>query len=391
VKRKGIVAAVVAAILLAGCALDSPPPAPPVTPAFASSSTMPTIYVANLYSASAVIAYSPSASLPNIRYKSELPCEHPSDMAVSAQGVLATADRYCRGGRVEIYSTGNRKPDRVLQFAGVIPASLTFDAAGNLYVTESTPQRRQGVIVQYAHGDYDAVRTISDGICAPMRPFIDSSGTLFVANQECGHGGAGSISEYRRGQTKPFRTIDEGVNHPDGIALDQTGNIYLVQFNNNSVPVYGREGRSPIRILHPGTARGRDGPIAIAFDSQDRVFIATTTMVLNGGSIAEYSSQGRNLLRKIANQVQNPSALAFDEHDNLYVADMGPAAYDNGWISMYASNANTASRILTAGVATPIMLALSPKSTDVFIGRASVQRRSLRSLRAATTAPKALP
>jgi hypothetical protein len=359
VKRKGIAAAIVSAILLAGCALGSPPQAPLIRPPLASKSTTPTIYVANLYSASDVVTFSPAAGRPNMRYKSKFPCEHPSDMAVSAQGVLATADRYCRGGRVEIYTSRNRRPDRVLQFAGVIPVALTFDPSGNLYVTESTPQRRQGVIVEYAHGDYHAERTITDGICAPMRPFIDRSGTLFVANQDCGRSRTGSISEYTAGQSKPFRTIDAGVDHPDGLALDRMGNIYLIQFDSNSVVVYGREGRSPMRILHPGTARGGDAPIAIAFDSEDRVYIATTTMVLDGGSIAEYSSQGRDLLRTITNQVQNPSALAFDGHDNLYVADMGPAAYDNGWISIYAPNAKTASRILTAGIATPIALALS--------------------------------
>jgi DNA-binding beta-propeller fold protein YncE len=111
--------------------------------------------------------------------------------------------------------------------AGWQPMGLTFDAAGNLYVTD---------------------------LAGPVIVEIDRAGSV-------------------------VRTLGQGENlsFPNGVAIDKAGNVYVTDSNNGRLLMYGNDGQVLARVGR-GVGQGALGlPRGLTIDSAGRVFIADTT------------------------------------------------------------------------------------------------------------------
>jgi hypothetical protein len=189
--------------------------------------------------------------------------------------------------------------------------ALAFDPAGNLYVG-----RVSGDIQIFAPGAQHPFRKITNGVTLPNELLFDSSGDLYVANcpacwsySQAG----GSIAEYAPGSDTPFRTITEGIDTPDAIALSRNGLLFVA--SNPSlkpgvtkpgwITVYS-SGTEPLRKLTVGVG----GPVSLALDPTDYLYIANWPCCVDKDSITVYAPGGSKLVRRITYGADTPSAVA---------------------------------------------------------------------------------
>ena len=120
-----------------------------------------------------------------------------------------------------------------------------------------------------------------------------------------------------------------GFHLPNSIALRSDGRIYVMSRSSQSHPLGTRMGMLDLNeefygeFGSRGTGDGQFiGPTDIAFDSEDRLFLADEQL----NRITVYDSDG-NFLEKWGTpgndpgQISGPSGLAFDSNDTLYITD----------------------------------------------------------------------
>jgi len=166
------------------------------------------------------------------------------------------------------------------EIAGWQPLGLSFDAAGNLYVT-----------------DVGAVPNV-------VREF-DASG-------------------------KQVRVLGAtaGLSFPNGVAVDGAGYVYVTDSNNGRLLVFGQDG-NVLATVSRGTGKGNLGlPRGVAIDPQGRVYVVDTSahsVFVYGGYTAgataleflgSFGTQG------VGNgEFAYPNGIAVDARGRLYVAD----------------------------------------------------------------------
>ena len=127
------------------------------------------------------------------------------------------------------------------------PDGLACDSAGDLWVANYN----SSTVVEYklrqlSTGSPAPAMTISPGpsasLDAPDALAFDSSGDLWVANYN-----SNTVVEYRAGQldnrippASAMITPEPGgmLDGPDGLVFDPSGDLWVVNFNNNTVVEY---------------------------------------------------------------------------------------------------------------------------------------------------------
>ena len=251
---------------------------------------------------------------------------------VSPDGIITTV-----AGTGTLRMPGDGGPALAAQFTGV--SGLTFDSAGNLYVSDSNP---------LSDGwDCSCIRKISPqgivstlalpSLVAPRDLAVDPADNLWIATSRfivrvSRSGGAavaaGNGEAFFSGDGGP--AINAVLNFPIGIAVDGVGgNLYVADTFNHRV-----RSVSPAGIITTIAGNGTAGysgdggpaagaalyyPVGLAFDSQGNLYIAD-----HGNSrIRRISNTG--VITTVAdaavlggNQIWS---LAVDQQNNLYVPD----------------------------------------------------------------------
>ncbi len=231
------------------------------------------------------------------------------------------------------------------------PSDIEIDEAGNLYVAEDYNNRIRkitpsGVVTTLAGS---GVAGFGDGIgtaaqfSGPAGLILDSSGTLYVADTDnhrirkitpagvvttvAGSGVAGFANN--TGTAAQF-------NRPYDVALDSSNNLYVADLDNDRVRKITPAG-VVTTFAGSGVAGSTDatgvaatfnGPLGIAVDSVDNVYVATdaghrirkitpgaVVTTLAGSTDGYFDGTGA------AARFSWPQGIAIDNYDNLYVAD----------------------------------------------------------------------
>ena len=83
----------------------------------------------------------------------------------------------------------------------------------------------------------------------------------------------------------PVRTITKGLDGPNGIATDQSGNLYVANFNNNTLTIYAPNGDKPKKTI----SSGLNGPWDVKVDGSENVYVANAPVAGSSASfITEY-------------------------------------------------------------------------------------------------------
>lgn len=193
-----------------------------------------------------------------------------------------------------------------------------------------------------------ATSTTSLGTGDP-RPFgvaVDNNGDLWVA---LSHGNI--IAEYTFGQLSasnptatPAFTLDGNggaLNQPAGIAFDANGNLWVANAGANTVVEFSAAQLAPGAVLTVGptgkpvpfitiaaSAGSLDGPLGIAFDFNNNLWVANG----KGGTVVEFSAgqlaasgapTPAVTLSDAGGSIVGPIGLAFDAGGDLWVANGG--------------------------------------------------------------------
>ena len=183
----------------------------------------------------------------------------------------------------------------------------------------------------------------------PFGVTVDRRGAVYVAD-------AGESNRIRRitadgkvetiaGSTEGFADGDAHraqFNTPSGIAIDRKGNIIVADTSNNRIRKIAADGRVTTLAGNgsagykdgPASEAEFDGPIGIAVDKQDSVFVADAyndrirKVSANGmvTTVAGTNSQGLHDGDAGTATFDTPSGVAVDSKGNLFVADTGNAA-----------------------------------------------------------------
>jgi uncharacterized protein (TIGR03437 family) len=199
------------------------------------------------------------------------------------------------------------------------PYGVAVDSAGNLYIADTENQRirkvSNGVITTIAGNGTagfsgDNGPATSAQLATPLGVAVDSAGNLYVAdrdNSRVRKVASGVMTTVAGNGTQGFggdngAAVNAQLNFPHGVAIDSAGNLYIAD-----------SGNSRIRKVANGV-------------------IAT---VAGGGTLAGGSGPATSL------QLGDPSGVAVDSADNLYVADWASNRIwevSNGLITAVAGN-----------------------------------------------------
>lgn len=199
-------------------------------------------------------------------------------------------------------------------------------SGGHLYVANfgNSSSSDPGSVTVYALGSTTPELTITQGVSNPGAIVVDSSGTVYVAN-ELG-ADANTVSEYAAGQTSVLRTIS-GLNlgypfNPQGLAFDGSGNLYVAQPNENTCPQAGA-----IEVYAPGQVAPSRGikecaPYGLDFDAAGDLYVVTQNYTGHNGTIDEFDPGQTERLHSIKTDVDAPDGMAITP-TAIYVTNYG--------------------------------------------------------------------
>jgi hypothetical protein len=238
------------------------------------------------------------------------------------------------------------------------PFALAIDSANTLYLSSLLLNGPPSAVTEYAQGYTSGPPTRSITVDEPTGIAIDPAGNLYVANCEvCNpsyfHTGADQILVYAPGTTSPMRTITAGVNEPVALAVDSAGTLYVANCNcgingapggSDTVTEYANGGTTLTR-----TVSGLTTPFAIAVDTADSLYVAN----YGSNSVTKYLQGNTTPALTITTGLNAPGAVALDKNGTLYVSNTAGTT-----VSEYASTYVTGPPTATLSVQYPDVIAI---------------------------------
>lgn len=253
---------------------------------------------------------------------------HMTSNASSTGGVLRTASGTSSadaiGARVVYFSSFNGQPG--LGQILVYPASL------------------------HAHNP-NPIRTISDGTPRPYGMWVDSKGTLFVANIPQGNGG-NYVDEYHPGAAAPFRTLTDQLYYPSEVAVSADGTVYVNERMGPSglgdhVTIFPRGSTHASRIVDMNFTGYDVNANQMAFDRNGNLLVSASAFTHGGltDHIFRLNTKTFKVTRLHLNlgSLDGPG-LAVDSEGNIYVS----GAY-TGQIDVFSPGSENPSRVIPQG------------------------------------------
>lgn len=145
------------------------------------------------------------------------------------------------------------------------------------------------------------------GMSDPRGLAFDASGNLYVANYD-----SNSLSKYDpNGNYLPGQSIAQPLNFSVGVLIDQAGAIYVSNESNARIQKYDAAGNLLAR------SQALNTPTAMIFDSDGNIRVANRT----GNTVFKYDTDLVMLSGTISTNTNRPRGLAMDSSGNIYVAN----------------------------------------------------------------------
>lgn len=225
------------------------------------------------------------------------------------------------------------------------PSGVAFGPAGEIYVADTGNNR---VVVFDEDGEYlrqfgrlgiakplpGAARTWEPGLLSyPIDVAVDATGTVYVADfYNDSISVFGSDGSFRRRFPDPYKQVGKGSSGQDGGGIAVTalatigGRVYAT--DTYQVFVFSADGRVVRQFGRPGSdAEGLDHPNGIAVDAAGRIYVADS----NNNRVKAYGPDGRllwtrggrisDLRKKGEEPVVLPRGMAVERDGSLLLAD----------------------------------------------------------------------
>jgi DNA-binding beta-propeller fold protein YncE len=205
----------------------------------------------------------------------------------------------------------------VSDFADAAPKSALY--AGNI---DGAPGL--GNIFVYSAslhgGSQKPSRTISQGTQRPNGMWVDSAGTLYVAN--IANGAPSYVDEFHPGTSKPFLTITEGLFLAGTVAVDKDGTVYVNNAgqNNAFVSVYAPGSVHVLRTIPLNVTAYQVSAQQMAFDPHGNLFVAVGTLEPSGSALHVVEiPAGSTQAKPFLTMANAGPGLAIDGAGNMYL------------------------------------------------------------------------
>lgn len=244
------------------------------------------------------------------------------------------------GNNVAAYPMSGGKP--VVAISQTNPAAVAFGNFGRVFVATAGAQ---GVVKIYGTHHGNPKGEITDGVSNPSA-LATNRFFLFVANSTA----SGSyVNAYRQHDLKLVRTFARSAAPITNLAVDDRNELYVATLT--SVGVYSGTGRL-LRTLGKGmTCAG-----ALAFDQSDNLYVANYVSGAPNckGDITIYQYGFTRLTGRITKGLAGPVAMTFENTQSLWVANNL-----NDTVSEYGESSRDPFRIISTGVKKPTGVAIS--------------------------------
>lgn len=209
----------------------------------------------------------------------------PVYIAVSPNGEIYVSDR--DAATIFIFSADGSFQGRIDSPLGEgemwHPLALAFDGAGDLYVTEVTPEKHRVLVLDPERKlklTFGRQGSGNGEFWFPNGLAVDTQGRIYVSDSNNGRvqvfdKDGNFIAQIGRGMGKGDLAM------PRGIAIDDSGHLFVVDTTGQSVKVYDTSGtppNSPIKFLYAfGTAGGDESsfnfPNGLALDGHGKAYV----------------------------------------------------------------------------------------------------------------------
>ena len=222
-------------------------------------------------------------------------------------------------------------------------SGLTIDGSGNIFIADSGNSGRiqkfdssAGYITQWG-GErkcaYNGDQIEQGKFCNPSGLTVDNENNLLVADPE-----NNNVQKFNNSGTYLESYGSTGLSNgtfaqPYGNAVDSAGNVYITDAFNNRIQKFDSNGNFITKWGTRGYDSGQfNAPIGIAIDSSDNVYV---TEAYNN-RVQKFDSSGTFITKWSSNELDsygapqngggngefyNPTGIAIDSSDNVYVAD----------------------------------------------------------------------
>jgi len=247
---------------------------------------------------------------------------------------------------------------------GVMPQSLaksTHENASYLYVgTDEIPGGQRVLIFLRDDLSKGVVDSIRDGVSEPAGLFVDSAGTLYVADDDSSLNDR--VTVYAKGGHKPIRVIRGGIECAADVVAGSDGIIYVADpcgtNGQGRVHVFGPASSKQVRLLYPGGA-----PNSVTLDAQNRLYVGYTVWPHFEGQVKRYrpgTTEGEKLLPK--KTVFAIGGIQVDKQGALLVASTL-----NGTIDVFTGIRKPPSRIIKTGQSYPSRFVLDRRENRIYV------------------------
>jgi hypothetical protein len=193
------------------------------------------------------------------------------------------------------------------------------------------------------------------GVCTATASISSSAGSesIFTVGECCTYS-SGDVIEYSTSGSV-IADADTPTGASGGIAVGPSGNVYAGE--TGAIAVYAPPDNGEPTSSFPATGQ----PTALAFDSHGDVFIADTSNPQGNNEVIELAPPYTNAPIRTIRGFDAPLGLALDASDDLFVSD------NAGSVREFAPPyTGAAIATITAGLTNPISVAVAP-SGNLFV------------------------
>lgn len=189
------------------------------------------------------------------------------------------------------------------------PSQVAVDANQNVYVADSG----LGAVEMYAKGSTGAATSVGTGLTAPTGVAVDGAGDVFIAD-------SGNVIEVPAGtaglNAAGQVTLKTGLGTNLKLAVDGVGDLYVSDPSNHRVVELGSVGGTFSVYSQTETdLTGFSSPSALAVDQNQNLYVA------DGSNLYQVTPSGTQTT--LLNSLPNATGLAVDPSESVYVATAG--------------------------------------------------------------------
>ena len=224
------------------------------------------------------------------------------------------------------------------------PAGVAVDTSGNLYIAD----QNNNAIKKWSASTQQLTTLVSSGLNSPFGVAVDGSGNVYITDR-----GNAAIKEWSA-STQQVTTLVSGLFNAYLVAVDGSGNVYFADPNNGAVKEWSPSTQQVTTLVSSGLGL----PYGVAVDASRNVYITDAS----SNTVKEWNASTQQVTTLVSSGLIEPTGVAVDGSGNLYIAD-----FQNKAIKEWSASTQQVTTLASSGLNGPLGAAVDG-SGNVYIG-----------------------